>query len=331
MHKRVFIRADGNSNMGLGHVYRSIALAEHLAEDFSCRLIIRAPDKALLKTIKTVFESVVVIPEEYDTAAELYEISSLLTKDDIIVLDGYAFNTTYQQKLKTTNASIVCVDDIYAYRFVADVVINHALGIPIENYELAPYTKLFLGPSYALIRKRFLEQALKGKKAGTPGSIFVCLGGADPTNTTLKVLQHIHSILPTDAVRDIHVVLGSSYKYRDTLLPYVLDNPVPIKLYQGLGVPELLNIMTECSVAICSPSTITFEYTAVSDGVLFLCKTADNQADFYNFLINSNSAKDFFLDFLPDNIRAKAPKDRLLSQLLDGQQNQRILSIFHEL
>ena len=36
MKPKIYIRADGNSGIGLGHVIRSLALAEMLKEDFNC-------------------------------------------------------------------------------------------------------------------------------------------------------------------------------------------------------------------------------------------------------------------------------------------------------
>ena len=42
MKQRVYFRADGHAKMGLGHVIRSLALAEMLKEDFDCYFIIRS-------------------------------------------------------------------------------------------------------------------------------------------------------------------------------------------------------------------------------------------------------------------------------------------------
>ena len=47
--KKVVLRADGNSKIGLGHVYRLLALAEMLKEDFECVLAMNDTDDFVLK------------------------------------------------------------------------------------------------------------------------------------------------------------------------------------------------------------------------------------------------------------------------------------------
>jgi spore coat polysaccharide biosynthesis predicted glycosyltransferase SpsG len=50
-NRKVILRADGNSEIGLGHVYRSLALAEMLNEDFETVFLIKKPLKELKRTI----------------------------------------------------------------------------------------------------------------------------------------------------------------------------------------------------------------------------------------------------------------------------------------
>jgi UDP-2,4-diacetamido-2,4,6-trideoxy-beta-L-altropyranose hydrolase len=43
-NKKIILRVDGNSNMGLGHIYRGIALAEMLKDEFEV-LFVKATAK----------------------------------------------------------------------------------------------------------------------------------------------------------------------------------------------------------------------------------------------------------------------------------------------
>ena len=73
----------------------------------------------------------------------------------MVVIDGYQFDTEYQQKVKKSGASLVCLDDLHNQHFVADIIINHAPGVDPGKYSAEPYTQYLLGPSYALLRPAF--------------------------------------------------------------------------------------------------------------------------------------------------------------------------------
>lgn len=331
--RKVYIRADGNANIGIGHVYRSFALADFLKSDFECILIARLQNENLIDEAGKYFSNLVIIPDYFTIDDELEKVSSLVSAEDILVLDGYSFNTAYQMRVKEAGCKLVCIDDIHAYKFVSDVVINHAIGISKADYSLERHTKLFLGPQYALIRKLFLEKALEGKKSGNRQSILICLGGADPTNTTLKVIQAIEQLMSTELHKiNVNVVIGAAYQHEDILRAYVNNVAGNISIKRNLSAQQLITLMEECGIAICSPSTITFEYSSVSKGQLFLCKTADNQSAFYRSLIKDEAAKDFFLDFDPKLTHQKEDQaGNGLSNMLDGKQDQRLLDIFHHL
>ena len=61
--KRIYFRADGNAQIGLGHVIRSLALAEILKDEFACHFIIRKPLQTLKEEILKVCKSIIILPE----------------------------------------------------------------------------------------------------------------------------------------------------------------------------------------------------------------------------------------------------------------------------
>ena len=130
--------------------------------------------------------------QEENYLAEAAKISALVGADDIIVLDGYDFNESYQDALiSSSKASLVCIDDIHSYPFRADVIINSSGGITPLEYTSHPDTLFYLGPQYTLLRKPFLEMAEKRRKRLKNQDVFICLGGADPGNQTLEVVKFI--------------------------------------------------------------------------------------------------------------------------------------------
>ncbi|HEY4650407.1 MAG TPA: UDP-2,4-diacetamido-2,4,6-trideoxy-beta-L-altropyranose hydrolase, partial [Pontibacter sp.] len=209
--RRIIFRADGNSRIGLGHVVRSLALAAMLRDDFECVFAIQEPDDALKVQILETCHGIISLPvcapsEERFT----YELAAYISEEEIVVLDGYSFDTVYQQTIKARGAALVCIDDIQAYTFVADVVLNQAGSVEAAKYKVAPYTKLLLDPAYALLRPPFLAVSKQNRTLPEGESrLLLNLGGADPENYTLRLAQEIASL---HKATTIDIVVGSAYR-----------------------------------------------------------------------------------------------------------------------
>ena len=279
---QILFRADGNSQIGLGHVVRSLALAELLCPDFDCTFAIQNPSPEISAQIKTICPEIINLPENKTALLNEAElIAGKLTGKEIIVLDGYQFPTEYQQILKQKGSILVCLDDLHDRHFVADAIINIAGGVKPEAYSVEPYTKLYLGPAYALLRKPFREaRKTLSERPSKVQSILICFGGADPENFTLKTLEKIQK---TNPALNLEVVLGSAYTHTAALQNFIAAH-ANIRLHQNLSAEEMAILMEQCEVAITSASSVAYEYCAVN-GMLFLEKTAANQHDLYEFLL----------------------------------------------
>ncbi|WP_346316626.1 UDP-2,4-diacetamido-2,4,6-trideoxy-beta-L-altropyranose hydrolase [Chitinophaga sp. YIM B06452] len=319
---KILFRCDGGPQIGLGHVIRSCALAMMLREEFECRFFIRNPSPALGRYVEEAGFALTPLPGtgiENEAAAWAEQLEG----NEILVLDGYAFNTYYQQQLKARGNKIVCIDDIHAYHFVADAVINHAGGLSVQDYSLAPLTRAYLGTAYALLRPAFLQQDVNGAREE---AIMVSMGGADPKNDTMAVLE----LLRQKGIRKkCYVVTGSAYLHREALETYVRQHEPDIELLQNLDEQAMAALMRRCRWAICPPSTVSYEYLSIH-GELYLQMIADNQQDIYNFFTRENLAfplRDIFVDDAEKLAASAAQQVRFF----DGQSPQRLLKIFRQL
>lgn len=318
---KVFFRADGHAKMGLGHVIRSLALADMLKEQFHCAFMIRNPLPSLQQQILQVCENLIELPESENDLEEANHLSQkYLQGDEIVVLDGYHFTTTYQQIIKNKGCKIVAIDDIHACHFVTDVLINHAGGLKNSDYSAEPYTQFCLGLPYVLLRKPFREAAQNrnypNRKAD---NIFICLGGADPNNDTLGVLK---KCIESNKFRTFYVVIGGAYQYRKELDDFIANLDFDIKLLSNLSAEEMVHYMKQCETAVTPPSTTSYEYLSVG-GDLYLKVIADNQKRMHSYLTSQSLAKDFDLDFNSQVQRTTNP--------FDGQQKKRFLRLFNAL
>lgn len=324
---RVYFRADGNAKMGLGHVFRSLALAEMLAQDFHCTFIIRQPLPILRQQILEICDELLELPTSDTLSEAKYLTTHHLESDDIIVLDGYHFTTDYQQVIKNTGTKVVCIDDIKSYHFVADAVINHAGGLTPMDYSTADDTVLFLGLEYALLRQPFRVAAAHRQSVGNTEHLFICLGGADPKNDTLAVLQHCEKI---DAIVQIHLVLGGAYLHENALKDYLSSSNLRITIHRNLDAEQMVALMQQCGTAITPPSTIAYEYLSVG-GTLFLKVIADNQLNINRYFLETGLAFSFEKDFM--KIKNEQIEKALEQQRIafDGQTQARYLELFHNL
>lgn len=330
---RVIFRADGNSSLGLGHVVRSLALAEILRPEFDVTFAIQEPTAALKELIGTTCPEVISLPlsqSETELLAEAARLAASLTGTDILVLDGYHFSTAYQRVLKQQGHVLVCIDDLHDRLFAADAVINVAGGVAPQAYALAPYTRLYLGPAFSLLRKPFREvQKTPCLEPQKPNRVLVCFGGADPENHTLDYAQKLTGITGIH----LEIVTGSAYRHGSSLAEWVGPNKA-VTWHQNLSAEAMASLMMDCQAAVCSASSVAYEYCAVN-GMLFVLQTAGNQADLYRFLTEESlalPAGEVFSVLTQPNATALAARiQENQRRLFNGQAEANLRQIFNVL
>ncbi|MTI88140.1 MAG: UDP-2,4-diacetamido-2,4,6-trideoxy-beta-L-altropyranose hydrolase [Balneolaceae bacterium] len=247
--QEVYIRADGSSDIGLGHIVRCISLANMLKDDFSIHFFsLKIPDSLKNEIIQNEWDFT-VIEKELDYMNEL-------TGNEIVVLDGYQFDSDYQKLIKNKGCKLVCIDDFHDQHFYADLVINHAPGVIKDDYEGESYTKYLLGPDYALLRPEFLDN--KSQEINTSKGIknlFICFGGSDSRNLTAKILSWIP---PKNYL--VTVVLGNAYSHQDALNNVIEERQdLEIVIKNSLSAEEIRKELEQADLAIVPASGILFE------------------------------------------------------------------------
>ncbi|MEM9820729.1 MAG: UDP-2,4-diacetamido-2,4,6-trideoxy-beta-L-altropyranose hydrolase [Bacteroidota bacterium] len=327
MKKRVVFRADGGSKIGLGHIYRCLAIAEVLKQAFDCQFIIRSCLPSIEDRIQQVCSSYHILPDSLNASNEPHYLARAVVRaTDIVVLDGYHFDTAYQERIKSTGALLVCIDDIFSYHFVADVVINTAGGIREDFYSAAPHTRFYLGPRYALLHPAFHQQRNQGQRKTNNKNIFICLGGADPQNDTLKVLKRCEDMA---SIEQCHLVTGAAYQHQIALKAFLQKTRLKVKHHQQLSPVAMAQLMQQCSQAICTPSSIAYEYLSIG-GELYLHRIADNQDHILDYLTQSQIA--FRFEQFPIEAPLKIAKARQIQkEIFNGQSATNILQLFKTL
>ncbi len=322
----IAFRADGNSQIGLGHIHRSLALAGMLADTFGISLLTRNPSGRTREMVEELNGQLYVLSDAPSLRDEAVNLRQLISSFDIVVLDGYEFDTDYQHIIRSVGVKLVCIDDLHRDHFGADVVINHAGNALPEWYDKEPYTRLCLGIPYLLVKAPFLEAARnRSVRSGHP-EILVSFGGADINNDTLFVLKRLTE---KQFTLPVHVVVGEAYRHHDVLRQFLATTPLHIMMHVNVSATEMLSLMMRCPVAICAPSGVAYEYLCVG-GELYLHQTADNQTDLKHFLLDEGLAFSFeeFQISNRQKIDAAYARQRVV---VDGSSDSRLLTVFKAL
>lgn len=320
MKTKVFIRVDGSSEIGLGHLVRCIALANMLKNDFYiCFVCKEIPAKIVHEIQLNDFSLKQIIQED--------DFFNLLEVSDIVVLDGYHFNTAYQKSIKNIQCKLICIDDLHDKEFFADIIINHAPGIHSSAYQAQHYTDYLLGIEYCLLRPLFLKQAKKERKIKTIENIFICFGGSDIHNLSLKVIEVVKT---HHAFQKIYIVTGAANKHVASL-NNLSDSDGRIVHLNAINEDEMLQLLIKSDLAIVPASGTLFEALACG------CKVisgyyANNQMDLYNGFLESNSilgCNDFNIHLLKKALNAVETFQPTI--IIDGDSPVRILEKFKNL
>lgn len=277
MKKKIIFRADGSSSTGLGHLYRLFSLVEIVKNTFE--FVFLTHETSTVSVIPENYNKE-VIPKNIGVEEETeWLAANFSSKEYIIIADGYQFIASYQKQIKDKGYSLIYIDDLANEHMYADVVINHSPYIQENHYKKESYTKLALGTQYALLRPLFLKEAKQNRIIKTLDSAFICFGGADPFNLTLKAVE---ALLRMDSINKIDVVLGGAYKDQQV---FDLEKKYAYKLktYRNLTEEDLIKTMQQCNFAIAPASTILYELCCVKMPILS-GYYVDNQKNIYKGL-----------------------------------------------
>lgn len=335
MKKKILFRADGNESVGLGHLYRLFAVVEMLKENYDFLFVTKS--SSTTSVIPTSYE-VHLIPDEVDIASEPNWLKDNFDSANyIIVGDGYQFDAAYQEKLKKLEYQLAYIDDLVHEHMFADIVINHAPSVKEDDYSAAKYTNFGLGVKFALLRPSFLQSTKNQRVINKTDTAFICFGGADMLNLSLKVTK---ALLKTAFTKTIHIVLGQAYK-NDEILDLEKEGKT-IHIHRNLSETELVSVMTSCNFAIVPTSTIFYELCCIKMPILggyFV----DNQKQIYAAMAHDNviiEGGDFsqysiadFQEVLEDKFRALDSNQYVEKQsaIFDGKSGQRILGLINTL
>jgi UDP-2,4-diacetamido-2,4,6-trideoxy-beta-L-altropyranose hydrolase len=241
----LLIRADANAQMGTGHVMRCLALAQAWqASSGRALFALSTTTPALENRLRGEGADVTHLSAPPGSAHDAAKTVALGQEVGAawVVLDGYQFDASYQQAIGEAGLRLLFIDDWgHASHYYADVVLNQNIHADESLYaSREPHTRLLLGTRYVLLRREFWEwHDWERETPDVARKVLVTMGGTDPANVTLEVVNALHQIA-LDGL-EVVVVIGGGNPHYEVLRTAIQGAPFPIRLARDVtNMPELM-------------------------------------------------------------------------------------------
>lgn len=337
---QVIFRVDTSTQIGTGHVMRCLALAQAWQDTQGQPVFVMTTAvPALEKRLQSEGMQVVHLTTEPGSLDDAKQTAALAHQFEAswIVVDGYHFGGEYQKILKQSKLHLLFIDDYgHAEHYYADFVLNQNISADEQWYQnREPYTQLLLGTRYVLLRREFWQwQGWQRTVPPVAKKVLVTLGGADPDNVTLKVIQSLQ-IVEVEELEAV-VVVGGSNPHYENLKIAVHDSRYPIQLQQN--VTNMPGLMAWADVAISAGGTTCWELAFMGLPSILLI-LADNQRAIaqklatLNLAVNLGWHQDVTIEEIGLALRESIgdrPKRETMSkrerELVDGNGARRVVS-----
>ncbi len=306
----LLIRADASTRMGSGHVMRCLALAQACRGQggrvrFACAEI----PPALEARLRSEGMDPTAVPPPAAGPGDMARTAALAREMDAewVVLDGYQFGPDSQEAMKGAGFKLLSIDDYgHARRYVSDLVLNQNIcAAPGLYQERAPETHLLLGTRYVLLRREFWPwRGGRRRVAPEARTVLVTMGGSDPGNVTLGVIDALTAL--NNARLDVRIVVGHGNPHLAVLEEAVTAAPCPMRLLKD--VEDMAGVMAGADIAVSSGGSTSWELLLMGlPGVLLAL--AANQDPIAAGLEQAGAAL---------TCRAPAPGDGSLRIALEG-------------
>lgn len=269
--ERLFVRVDATLETGLGHFMRCLAIAQCWRESIGpVTFIGQHTDTLRMELAENDIDAVsltTACPDPLDIARTTEQIPEHAP----VILDGYHFDTSYQERLANDRRLLVIDDLGNLGAYAGSMLLNANVYADEIDYRHAPSRRL-LGLRYALLRREFREAHPAAlAKLHELNNLLVCLGGADAANDTLTVLRALRE-LSLSQIR-IRAIVGPLNPHAEALTRFAeSDDSIEILQNPDDMCAELLN----ADFVIAGAGTISAELAYLGKPSL-LVAIADNQ------------------------------------------------------
>ena len=215
--RTILFRCDGTSHTGLGHLSRSIALAEAL-DDVGCQCaFVGTYDASAAERLRAAgmhWDTPQTSPWSIEDADALTRIAVRRHALGVVV-DSYGLDAEYLDRVATKGPPLLVIDDFAVLsRYPCAAVLNFTSRSGSLLYP-GGRVQYFLGPRWLLARRALRRRRADGvRELHRARRALIAAGGNDPQDITVPTTEALLACAPRLSVR---VVIGANQGTRPAL------------------------------------------------------------------------------------------------------------------
>lgn len=240
--RRVCFHIVGRSEVGLGHVYRCLTLADRLI-DHEVVFLVNSDQDIAIEMVRRHYHTIRVV----EPGGELDAILAL--GPDLVVNDVLATEKAFIASLGDAGIRTINFEDEGPGSLESDLVIN-------AMYRTHPQRRdggAHVGVRYCCIRDEFFGERPK-PVVDPPRNVLLLFGGTDPRGMTVKLLRWLDA-MPGDW--KVTVVTGIGFGHADDLAEVLRSMSHPVEHVTDTRV--LASYMADADIAVTSAGRTVFE------------------------------------------------------------------------
>lgn len=250
--KKIAIVTEGDSQMGLGHIVRNLALGEKLRAEGTVVFVTHSPPEVQHK-IKT---------QGFHVMTDInYEVSLERYAPDVVVIDKLQVEEKLAKYIRyDLGCKLAIIGNVSPANQHAHLVVNAVVGAGLENVkrlDKATGTIYLEGPAYIVLRDEFYQRRGSYEYHPELSNVLLIFGGADPNNLTCATLD---KLLDDESIKKITICLGVMYQHEDKIRNILSSRPVKEKVVSILhDVDNVAQILSENDIVLTSLGITLFE------------------------------------------------------------------------
>ena len=250
MCKKIVFRCDSNNIIGLGHLVRCLAVANHLKG--KCSIIFATDIDESNFHIENDY-GIIYKKQDEDEKEFLNRINFEINPDILILDKKYPYNKSILQELKKNSLKIIIFDNICDGIGECDEIIFPNAHFNLDRLKgyLVPdrINKVKSGPDYVIIREEIVAFKEITPQKRHNCKITVTTGGSDPEGVLINLSLLLKEIKIKE---DVYLLYGESFNLKNKLDDLYLPENFHI-------LPYSLEYLTSSDIVICTFGMTVYE------------------------------------------------------------------------
>ncbi|MCF8328093.1 MAG: hypothetical protein K9I29_07330 [Bacteroidales bacterium] len=254
---KICIRVDGAKELGFGHLFRSIAIAQNIHSHEVCFATRNDNGFELgLKFLKSHHYPIIEVKSNDHFLSLLTDI-----KPDIVINDILDTDEEYVSELKKYGCFVVNFEDLGNGNRLANIVINDLYP------DIYPQKNHWYGVEHAILNPNFEIVDPRKEPKAEVNHILIAYGGTDPSNLTEKAILALQVIGYTGKVT---IVMGPGHSHYNQIKKSTEKLEGEVNLLSN--VSNMAILMKDADLALTSAGRTVTELMTVGVPTITMCQ-----------------------------------------------------------